>query len=269
MRSTVHEMRNQLTVSVANIEAFIDGKLAPTRERLEAVLHALYKLDALMSDLKPAGSEFPPAKLQAVDVCALIYKESIAFEASAQAAGVTLSVDRCALEHAECTSFVCDPAQVSQVVTNVLLNAIKFTGRGGVVKLSCHREAGVLALDVSDNGPGIPVSERQVIFERGVRGSAANTAAGSGVGLAVVRGIVEGHGGTVTVADSRIGGALFAIRLPGVGDAFGGAGACAACGERHSAVLQHSVAPAAQYLALPTRIAAPDESGPHHSRRRA
>ena len=228
MRSTVHEMRNQLTVSVANIEAFIDGKFAPTAERLEAVLNALYKLDALMNDLRP-GSDAPKTRLESVDVCALIYSESIAFEASAQAAGVAFHVDRCTRKHAECSAFACDPIQVSQVVTNVLLNAIKYTGRGGAVTLSCHREPGVLALDIADNGPGSPAAERQTIFEHGVRGCAAPVAAGSGVGLAVVRGIVEAHGGTVSVADSRIGGALFAIRLPGVPN---GAVTCASRVER-------------------------------------
>ena len=53
MRSTIHEMRNQLTVAVANIEAFMDGKLLPTPARLSAVLVALHELDALFDKLRP------------------------------------------------------------------------------------------------------------------------------------------------------------------------------------------------------------------------
>jgi signal transduction histidine kinase len=117
---------------------------------------------------------------------------------------------------------------VSQVVKNVLLNAIKFTGHGGHVKISCQRDRGELALEISDDGPGVPVAERQAIFERGMRGSAAAVAAGSGVGLAVVRDILDAHGGTVNVDDSASGGARFVIRLPG--DATG-AQRCGGCRE--------------------------------------
>jgi signal transduction histidine kinase len=97
-----------------------------------------------------------------------------------------------------------------------LLNAIKYSGRGGFVTLYCHREPGVLALEISDSGPGVPLAERQAIFGSGVRGSAAPSVPGSGVGLAVVQGIVEAHGGTVSVAEGGSGGAVFTIRLPGI-----------------------------------------------------
>jgi two-component system sensor histidine kinase BaeS len=216
MRSTIHEMRNQLTVAVGNIEAFLDGKLAPTPQRLTAVLGALHALDSLMSELPSSAGARPPApKLEPADMCALIARESVALEATAQAAGVRLYVDQCALTHSECSVFMCDPVQVSQVVTNVLLNAIRHTGRGGLVTLCCHREPGVLALAISNTGPGVPVAEREATFARGVRGSTVRSVPGSGVGLAVVQGIVDAHGGTVSVTDNIPGGALFTIRLPG------------------------------------------------------
>ncbi len=244
MRSTIHEMRNQLTVSVANIEAFIDGKLAPTPQRLEAVLNALHKLDALMNDLRvdPAPvRESGEPKLEPVDMCALVLREAAALEATAQAAGIRLHVDRCALRHPECAVFTCDPVQVGQVITNVVLNAIKYTGRGGLVTLYCHREPGVLALAISDTGPGIPAAERQRIFKRGERGSAARSSAGSGFGLAVVQGIVEAHGGTVRVAAGDTEGAIFTIRLPGIAAM---SGACVSCAD-HSSLVHERATPVA------------------------
>jgi hypothetical protein len=73
MRSTIHEMRNQLTVAVGNIEAFLDGKLAPTPQRLTAVLGALHALDSLMSELPSSAGARPPApKLEPADMCALM-----------------------------------------------------------------------------------------------------------------------------------------------------------------------------------------------------
>jgi two-component system sensor histidine kinase BaeS len=242
MHSTIHEIRNALTISVANIEAFIDGKFAPTTERLEAVLSELYKVDTLMTGLGPAGAS-EPAQLrrEPVDMCALVVREAVALEPVADAAGIRLHVDRCALTHPECEVFLCDPVQVSQAVTNVLLNAIKYTGRGGLVTLYCHQELGVLALDISDTGPGVPVTERTSIFSLDVRGSAGRFAAGSGVGLAVVQGIVDAHGGTVSVAESSTGGALFTIRLPGF---VGMSNACVACTDR-SPLVHGSVTPVA------------------------
>jgi two-component system sensor histidine kinase BaeS len=240
MRSTVHEMRNQLAVATANIEAFIDGKLAPTPDRLSAVLHALGRLDSLMNDLRPGAPAHEHAtNLQPADVCALIVDETIGMEAAAAAAGIALEVDICTHRHLECSRFLCDAGQVSQVIKNVLLNALKYTGRGGRVKLSCHREYGMLSLEISDTGPGIAAAERQTIFERGARGSAKNAAAGSGIGLAVVRSILDAHGGTVTVADSTIGGARFLIRLPGNTE---GSDACVP-GIANSPLLHESITP--------------------------
>jgi signal transduction histidine kinase len=240
MPSTIHEMRNQLAVAVANIEAFIDGKLPPSTERLGSVLDALNKLNTLMNELRPAASSEPAgAVMQPIDVCALIANESLAMEAAVAAAGLAFEVDMCTHQHAECARFRCDATQVSQVIKNVVLNAVKYTGRGGRVRLSCHREPGVLALEISDNGPGVPVAERQTIFEKGVRGAAAQTAAGSGLGLAVVRGILEAHGGTVAVAESAIGGARFVIHLPGDTT---GTESCRSCVDR-SPLLHESAIP--------------------------
>lgn len=219
IRSTVHELRNQLAVAVANIEAMIDGKLAPTPDRLGSVLAALRRVDVLLNDVSPEhlrAPAMPPLPRRAtIDVCALIASEKLAMEASAAAAGVEFDAQVCAHEHEACAHFVCDSVQVSQVIKNVLLNAIKYTGPGGRVSMCCHPEPGALALEISDSGPGVAMAERQSIFERGVRGSAAAEATGSGVGLAVVRDILDAHGGTVSVDDSAIGGARFVIRLPG------------------------------------------------------
>lgn len=258
MRSTIHEMRNQLAVAAANIEAFIDGKLEPTPDRLGAVLHALSKLDSLMNDLPLGAHRGHTTNLQPVDVCALIVDESIAMEAAAAAAGIALEVDICTHRHVECSRFLCDNVQVSQVIKNVMLNAIKYTGRGGCVKLYCHREVGMLSLEISDSGPGVAWSERQKIFERGVRGSAGASSTGAGVGLAVVRSILDAHGGTVTVADSAIGGARFIIRLPGNTD---GSDACVSNLDRspleRSPLLHDSVTPVAYDAIMPPAFVAP------------
>lgn len=217
MRTVVHEMRNQLAVAIANLEAFVDGKLRPTPERLVAVLQALNELDVLIGDLHEGetSTEHIASDLRIANVCAVISNEAMAMEARAAEKGIHLSVAQCGETHEGCRGFVCDPVRVGEVVNNLLTNAIRYTPPGGAVHVDCHREPGVLALCVSDNGPGIPPSERERVFEPGFRGSSAGASSGSGMGLSVVREIVDQHGGTVEIEGRPEGGVTFVVHLPG------------------------------------------------------
>jgi signal transduction histidine kinase len=109
-----------------------------------------------------------------------------------------------------------DPQRIGQVVTNLVLNAIKFTPRGGSVDVTLGPVDGGARIEVVDTGVGIDAAEMPHIFERFYRGSRANEArsSGSGLGLAIVRSIVDMHGGTIVV-ESRIGGgSRFTVTLP-------------------------------------------------------
>jgi two-component system phosphate regulon sensor histidine kinase PhoR len=108
-----------------------------------------------------------------------------------------------------------DRDQLAQVLFNLLTNAIKFTPAGGRVTLSAGREAGELRLAVSDTGCGIAPSELRHVFDKFYRsGTAGRRPRGAGLGLAIARELVEGHGGRVEVA-SRLGeGSTFTVRLP-------------------------------------------------------
>ena len=109
-----------------------------------------------------------------------------------------------------------DPPRIGQVVANLVGNAVKFTPKGGVVRVSATAEADGARIDVTDTGVGIDASELPRIFERFYRGSRANEArgSGSGLGLAIVRSIVDMHGGTVTVESGIDTGSRFTVRLP-------------------------------------------------------
>jgi signal transduction histidine kinase len=120
----------------------------------------------------------------------------------------------------------CDALQMKQVVTNLLVNALKLTPEGGRVHVGVHPrapsggETGIAAramveLVVADAGPGVPEPERARIFERGVRLARDRHLAGSGIGLAVVKDVVAAHGGEVHVESAAgLGGAAFVVRLP-------------------------------------------------------
>jgi signal transduction histidine kinase len=109
-----------------------------------------------------------------------------------------------------------DPQRIGQVVGNLVGNAVKFTGRDGVVTIVVAPTERGARIGVADTGVGIDPAELPHIFERFYRGSRANEArgSGSGLGLAIVRSIVDMHGGTIVV-ESRIGeGSTFTVDLP-------------------------------------------------------
>ena len=110
-----------------------------------------------------------------------------------------------------------DPLRLSQVLSNLLTNAAKYTDAGGDIKLSAHIESGRLCLSIKDNGIGIPAESLDGIFAMfsQVESAAARSEGGLGIGLALVNGLVELHGGTVEAKSEGIGhGSEFTVRLP-------------------------------------------------------
>lgn len=225
----IHDIRNRLAVARANIEAFIDGKLEASSDRLRIVLQALDQLGALLNDIKPAESTAPDVRPVEIDVCELLYREYRAIEPVAEERGISVSIFRCPVKLAACKRFIGDPVRIGQIISNVLLNAVRYTPRGGVVRVDCTHEADQLQVSISDTGPGIDEKERDKVFLPGVRGSAAESASGSGHGLAIAKEFVEAHGGSISVAPDFKQGARFIIRLPGTLLAGAGSSKCARC----------------------------------------
>jgi signal transduction histidine kinase len=110
-----------------------------------------------------------------------------------------------------------NPLRLSQVVTNLVGNAIKYTPRGGHIFVGANRENSTIRLRVSDNGPGIPLEEQTQIFEKFYRVPIMEDSEwidGTGLGLSIVKAIVEGYGGSVWV-ESEVGhGSTFICILP-------------------------------------------------------
>jgi signal transduction histidine kinase len=98
----------------------------------------------------------------------------------------------------------------------LLENAVRYTERGGLIRLSSHAVGGSLTIEVADGGPGIPSDALDRIFDRFARGDAARTRTegGVGLGLAIVDAIARAHGGRCT-ATSSAAGAVFSLSLPG------------------------------------------------------
>lgn len=109
---------------------------------------------------------------------------------------------------------MCDPVLMEQVVVNLLSNAVKFSPDGSVVTVRGWREGGNAVFAVTDQGIGIPADEIDRVFQRFFRARTATGIAGSGIGLNLVRQIVQMHGGCVMVASEEGHGTTFTVRCP-------------------------------------------------------
>jgi len=107
-----------------------------------------------------------------------------------------------------------DAKRISQVLDNLISNAIKFTSTGGNVKVTISSKDAAVVMSIADDGCGIPRSEQPKLFERFFRSSSTNHLPGTGLGLTVVRSIVEAHGGSITCSSDEGMGTTFTLSLP-------------------------------------------------------
>jgi two-component system sensor histidine kinase GlrK len=108
-----------------------------------------------------------------------------------------------------------DAVKLRSIVDNLLGNAVKFTPGGGTITVRAHEADGKAVIDVIDSGPGVPLVEREAVFESFFRGraKAGGRVAGSGLGLAIAREYVEAHGGRIALVAEGPGG-HFRVTLP-------------------------------------------------------
>jgi signal transduction histidine kinase len=107
-----------------------------------------------------------------------------------------------------------DRTRLEQVAANLIDNAVKYTPAGGRVDVEVAREGHSALLRVRDTGPGIPADELPRIFDRLFRGDTSRAERGLGLGLSLVKAIVEAHGGSVEVESDSGRGSVFTVRLP-------------------------------------------------------
>ena len=209
-RDVAHELRTPLTVLQSQLEALQDGLASPSPETLASLHEETLRLSRLVADLETlASADGAPFDLkgQMVELAPLVDAAVAEFAGPMRDKG--LSVEARLSE----VAVFGDPVRLRQVVANVLSNAAKFVPPGGTVRVGLAGDGTWASLEVADDGPGIVPDDLPHVFERFFRGRGAR-AGGSGIGLAVVAGLVEAHGGEVAVASESGQGATFTIRLP-------------------------------------------------------
>ncbi|MFF3652601.1 sensor histidine kinase [Streptomyces sp. NPDC002181] len=209
-----HELRTPLSTIRSTLEAAQDG-LVPADERLNAsLLEEALLLQHIIDDLQDlaaadAGTlRLHPELLHAEDV---LHQVAAGHRAHAEAAGILLAV------HTEGgTELSADPVRLRQAVGNLVSNALRHTRSGDRITLRAARSADGLLIEVADTGTGIEPADLPHVFDRFWRAekSRSRRTGGSGLGLSIVRKLVEAHGGTVSAASNPGGGAVFTLRLP-------------------------------------------------------
>jgi len=209
-----HDLRTPMTRLRASAELALAGPpdIGRYREALadcvEEADRVLVMLTTLM-DITEAESGAMPLKREPVSLVDVVSRAVDLYRDTADAKGVTLAASADDGVRASV-----DRTRLEQVAANLLDNAIKYTPAGGRVEVSARREGGRAVLRVSDTGLGIPADEQPRIWDRLFRGDQSRAERGLGLGLSLVKAVVEAHGGAVSV-DSQLGrGSTFTVSLP-------------------------------------------------------
>ncbi len=211
LADVAHELRTPITILQAYCEQMADGTEPATPARLASLRDEVLRLGRLVTDLETLAAA-EAAGLQMIkapaDLAAVASGVADLLGPAFEAAGTEL------VTRLEPVTVEGDATRLSQVVTNLLTNALKFSPSGGKVTLTTAAGDGLARLEVADEGPGIPQQELPHIFDRFWRGSAGRRATGSGIGLAVVAELVRAHSGQVHVASEPGHGTRFTVLLP-------------------------------------------------------
>jgi two-component system sensor histidine kinase KdpD len=213
--SVTHDLRTPLASIKAAVTSLLDEDALhddrQRRELLETVLEESDRLNRLVGNLmdlarvRSGGLEPAVQSIAVEDVV-----DSVLHRIRATLAPYRIRT----VIRSDLPDVSADPVQLDQALTNLLENAARFSPPGGEIVVTVARWHDAVRVGVADQGPGIPLEDRERVFEAFYRRDAGPGRGGSGLGLAIVRAIAVAHGGSATVESSPTGGAVVTIELP-------------------------------------------------------
>lgn len=210
-----HELRTPLSVILSAAEACGKADSKQQAHFFRIIREEGKHMSGLISDLLSlagADSRGLALHLQPLEPDTLLLDTYEAFEPLAREKGYPLFAE---LPDEAFAPICCDRERIHQALCILLHNAFSHTPAGTCIRLSLRQEKNRVLFSVSDNGPGIPASDRERIFERFYRGDASRSSATHfGLGLSIAREILTAHGGSLTAAETPGGGATFTLGLP-------------------------------------------------------
>jgi len=210
-----HDLRTPLTIMQGYTEAMSEGKMAGSQEIYQVMHQQAKHLNYLIDDLKTLSlldSEELAFLIQNIDPSFILQQVESAFSPLAMEKGIqlTLAGDQ------KLPRVDLDPGRLTQILGNLINNAIQALSSGGEIEISAIQEGGNLILKISDNGPGISDDNLPLIFNRSFRAdqSRASENGSSGLGLAITKKLVEAQGGSISVESKVRAGTTFLIEFP-------------------------------------------------------
>jgi signal transduction histidine kinase len=217
LSALMHDVKNSLGVIESLAMLLLDGEAGPLNpqqadfsRRIHANAHHLITFALNLMDAAHIEAGELLVQPRTTDVATVVQDALLLARSASDLKGVAL---RCTVEPG-LPPLLVDGAQLERVISNLLGNAIKFTPGGGSVGLSVHRQGGEVVLDVCDDGIGIPAADLPGIFDQRRRPRRNNPLQGSGLGLSIVKAIVQAHGGRVEITSALGHGTSVTVHLP-------------------------------------------------------
>ncbi len=211
MIDVAHELRTPLTNITGYLEALTDGVVKPSKETFELLQEETFRLVQLVEDiLRLAKADAAKVNIQKVEIqiVDLIARTLDSFRSQLEAKEITVETDFADRD----MKVRADPQQLSQIMRNLLQNACQYTNSGGTVVISTESMPGAIRVIFTNTGGELAEQDLPFIFERFYRGekSRSREHGGAGIGLAIVKELVEAHGGSV---GAELGGGQTRIRF--------------------------------------------------------
>ena len=209
-----HELRTPLTVLSGEVEAIREGVYEPTDEKLKEIQDDLNLLHRLIEDLRELTlAEAGELELNRgpTDLLRLVKSVTRKLENIAELDGVVLETDL----PASIPELNLDSERISQVLNNLVRNAIQHTARGDKVIIRVEEREDRVLVEVIDTGEGIPKEKLEHVFDRFYRGdSSRSSGGGSGLGLSIAKELAEAHGGDIKIDSEPGEGTMVTFSLP-------------------------------------------------------